>query len=358
MKKIIVICPYPPRHAPSQRFRFEQYLPLLQEKFDVKYFSFLSVPGWKRIYQEGRHLRKLLGVAGGLFLRWYQVFLIIPFADLIFIHREAAPLGPPVFEWFIAKILRKKIIYDFDDAIWIPNTSQQNRIAALFKCHWKVNYICRWSYKISCGNEFLADFARKHNQNVVVNPTTIDTEHLHNPGLYLKPVNAIPVIGWTGTHSTLIYLDSLIPVLKDLENKHEFEFRVISNQPPESIPLKNYRFIQWNQDTEIEDLIQFDIGVMPLTPDPWSAGKCGFKALQYMALEIPAVVDAVGVNPIIVENGQQGFICHNAHEWKKNLEMLLKDRDLRLKMGQSGRARVKAHYSISSNSENFLSLFE
>ncbi len=286
------------------------------------------------------------------------MLFIVPFYKIIFIHREAAPLGPPVFEWIFAKILRKKIIYDFDDAIWIPNTSEQNRMAAWLKCHWKVRWICRWSDKVSCGNEFLANYARRYNDNVVVNPTTIDTENLHNPAFYQKSSNSLPVIGWTGTHSTLKYLEEIVPILKELELNFQFEFLVISNQAPDLIPLKNYKFVPWSKSTEIEDLIQFDIGIMPLTSDPWSEGKCGFKALQYMALEIPALVSAVGVNNTIVEHGNDGFICNSEDDWHRYLTILLEDRNLRKKMGHSGRKKVIENYSVSSNSGNFLSLFE
>ena len=58
-------------------------------------------------------------VVRGFFKRIGDLFQLINF-DYIFIYREAAPVGPPVFEFIICKILNKKIIYDFDDAIWIP----------------------------------------------------------------------------------------------------------------------------------------------------------------------------------------------------------------------------------------------
>lgn len=277
--------------------------------------------------------------------------------DYIFIHREATPIGPPIFEWLLSKVFQKKIIYDFDDAIWLPNTSDQNKIASRLKWHSKVKYICKWSHKISCGNQYLCNFARQLNENVVLNPTTIDTEGLHNPTLFSLKNSSKLVIGWTGTHSTLPYLNALVPVFQQLENKYDFEFMVISNQAPE-LPLKSLKFKKWNKETEIEDLLHFDIGVMPLTDDPWTKGKCGFKALQYMALEIPALVSPVGVNPKIIDHGVNGFVCNNHQEWLESLEKLINDSELRKIIGKNGRLKVIENYSVASNQNNFVGLFE
>ena len=103
---------------------------------------------------------------------------------MIFIHREVAPVGPPVFEWIISKIFKKKIIYDFDDAIWLTDRKDESWILETLKWRSKIQSICRWSYKVSCGNEYLCDYARQFNERVFYNPTTIDTGNLHNPSLY------------------------------------------------------------------------------------------------------------------------------------------------------------------------------
>ena len=276
--------------------------------------------------------------------------------DYAFIHREATPIGPPFIEWIIAKVFRLRLIYDFDDAIWLPNTSDSNKLVAKLKSNHKIAKIIGWSYKVSCGNSYLAQFAKTYHPNeqgVVLNPTTIDLSR-HNP---TKVHHKGPLkIGWTGSHSTLQYLDILEPVLNELCQKVPFTFVVIADQNPE-LTGANYKYISWDKHREVEDLLQFDIGVMPLPDTMWSKGKCGLKALQYLALGIPAVVSPVGVNMDIVEHGINGFHCYNATQWMENLEVLLKDKSLREQMGSMGRKKVKSFYSLSSNSENFLALF-
>ena len=355
--RILFIVPYPPGRAPSQRFRFEQYLDILTAHgHKYRLAPFLSVATWNILYKPDHAVAKVLGIMGG-FVRRLGLLVTVPGYDFVFVHREAAPIGPPVFEWLIAKVLGKKIIYDFDDAIWLANTSEANKIAAGIKWHHKVADICRWAYKNSCGNAYLAAYSRQFNPNAVVNPTTIDTVHLHNQVRDQASPGRL-VIGWTGTHSTLKYLNQVVPVLAKLETEGlDFEFRVISNQPP-ALQLRSLVFLPWRKETEIADLLGFHVGLMPLEDDPWAQGKCAFKALQYMALGIPALVSPVGMNTEVVQHGQNGFVCATATEWEASLRQLLLDADLRQRMGSAARDTVEQRYSVRANTGNFLGLFQ
>jgi glycosyltransferase involved in cell wall biosynthesis len=352
--KILFIVPYPLGKAPSQRFRFEQYFPILKShgiRYEVR--PFLTEQIWEILYQPGRFFRKALAILGGILKRMSLLFKLKQY-DYLFIHREAAPIGPPIFEWVAAKILRKKIIYDFDDAIWIPNFSEANSVFSFLKGYPNVKHICRWSYKISCGNDYLCRFAANYNPSVWYNPTTIDTENLHNR--IRDHHNAKLVIGWTGSHSTIRYLDDIIPILANLEKSYDFEFLVISDVAPE-FPLRSLKYIRWNKGNEINDLLRINIGIMPLLDDKWAKGKCGFKALQYMSLGIPALVSPVGVNTRIVDHGVNGYICHNAEEWHTSIEKLLLNREDLIRLASNTRRKIEEAYSVKSNTENFLKLF-
>jgi glycosyltransferase involved in cell wall biosynthesis len=352
--KILFVVPYPIGRAASQRFRFEQYFKLLDQKgfkYDVR--PFLSDTIWKILYLPGQFPRKAAAILGGLLKRFFLLFRLSGY-DYVFIHREATPIGPPFFEFIAAKLLKKKIIYDFDDAIWIPNYSEANSFFSFLKGYANVKHICAYAWKISCGNDYLCEWASAYNKNVVYNPTTIDTLNHHNR---VKNGTDKPfVIGWTGSHSTVRYLNELIPVIAELEQEFEFEFQVISDLPPE-FELKSLRFIKWKKETEIEDLLRFHVGVMPLLDDKWARGKCGFKALQYMALGIPALVSPVGVNTKIVDPGINGYICQNEGDWKASLRELLTNKNLWQEMSRNTRIKIEDYYSVRSNSDNFLKLF-
>ncbi len=354
--KVLFICPYPLGQAPSQRFRFEQYFDFLESQgITYRTAPFLDAATWAILYRKGFVLQKVWGIVKG-FWRRLGLFFTLHRYDTVFVHREASPLGWPWVEWAICKIWRKKMIFDFDDAIWLPNTSQENRLAAWLKFHQKTALLCRWAHRISAGNAYLAEYARQYKQDVRINPTTIDTEALHQPAL-LPP--KIPqekiIIGWTGSHSTIQYLDFLVPILQKLEGKYCFEFRVISNRPP-AIKLASLHYVPWRKESEIADLAQIDIGLMPLSDDAWAKGKCGFKALQYMALEIPAVASPVGVNSDIIQQKVNGLLCQSPEEWYEALAYLLEQPEARQAMGKKARTHIEAHYSVQSNQNNFLLL--
>ena len=353
-KSIYFIIPAPLGISPGQRFRFEHYLKFLQQQgihFTVS--SFYSMNSWKILFTRGNLLRKIVAVFIGFFRRYFDLFRLISF-DYIFIYREAAPIGPPVFEFLISRVFGKKIIYDFDDAIWIPFLSKTNWLAFYLKFFSKIGTICKWSYKISVGNSFLGDFAQRFNPNVVLIPTVVNTRDVHN-GMQKHDTDK-PVVGWTGSFSTLKFLDVIFPVLQRMQEKYDFEFIVIADNDP-GLPLKRYRFIKWNKQTETEDLLKMHIGLMPLYDDDLTKGKCGFKAIQYMSLGIPPVVSAVGVNTEIVDDGVDGFVCHNDNEWELKMEYLLKDNEKRKVMGKHAREKIINKYSVEATKDTFLGLF-
>jgi glycosyltransferase involved in cell wall biosynthesis len=354
--KILFLVPYPVGESPSQRFRFEQYFDALKARgYSFEIDSFFQGKNWKVIYGN-RRLPAFRLVAWGFWRRLMSVWRVSRF-DFVFIHREATPIGPPIFEWLIAKGFRKKIIYDFDDAIWLTDKTEEPSVTGFLRWRQKVKSICRWSYKVSCGNVYLCNYARRFQQQVIYNPSTIDTARIKSK-LFTNHNKGKIVIGWTGSHSTLKYLKTLEPVFQELEKDNPMiELTIICDEQP-LLKLKSMTFINWSRETELEDLSKIDIGVMPLPNDEWAKGKCGFKALQYMSLGKPAVVSPVGVNTRIVDNGINGFHCSEAGDWLDRLRYLVKEAGVRAEMGKKGREKVFTDYSVASNTENFLSLFE
>lgn len=324
----------------------------IKYKFHIK--PFLSKEAYSNLYLPGKVFQKVFWVLIGYLKRTFHVIQSIS-SDYVLIHREAAPLGPPVFEWILAKIFRKKIIFDFDDAIWLSNTSDQNKLSAGLKWHKKFNSICKWSYKISAGNEFLADKARPFNNNVFVLPTVVDTSNRYLPN-NSNSNHELITIGWTGSHSTSAYLDPIVPLLKKLCEEIPFRFLFISNQEPE-FTFPGLEFRKWNRETEIEDLNEMDIGIMPLPINDWSRGKCGFKLIQYQSLGIPALSTNIPPNDKIVMHKKSGFLCDTETDWLINLKQLISNKDLRKEFGQKGRENIELNYSKNVYSVQFFNLF-
>ena len=353
LNKLHIIAPYPKGEAPSQRFRFEQYLDFLEKNdFEIHYHAFHTPKSWKRLYKKGLFIQKFLDLNYNFLRRWVLLFRLIG-AKHIFMHREMAHLGPPIFEWILVKVMRRKYVYDFDDAIWIPNYSAANARFQKLKCYWKVPYLIKWASKVSAGNDFLADYTRQFNSKVEIIPTTIDIQNQHTQLVNqdMKPL----VIGWTGTHSTMHYLDFVVPVLRKLEHEFDFRFKVISNKKP-GYDLKSLVYMDWKEETEIEDLSEIQIGIMPLVLDAWSEGKCGFKALQYMALGMAGIVSPVGVNTKIIQHETNGLIAETTEEWENSFRRLLENEQLRKELGRNAVNSIKQQWSSEVWKEKYLEL--
>ncbi|MBS1576950.1 MAG: glycosyltransferase [Bacteroidetes bacterium] len=350
---VLFFVPSPLGISPGQRFRFEQYLPEFEER-GMRYCvrPFLSLRGRKCLYSEGNIFGKVSAILGGYWRRVKDMFIIHRY-EYVYIHRWATTAGPPVFEWIIAKIFRKKIIYDFDDAIWL-NESRYNKKFLSFKFLSKVGKICKWAHTVTVGNTYLHDFALKYNKNVIIIPTVVNTQTVHAESQDHDVI--YPNVGWTGSFSTLQYLDIILPALQALQERIDFTFYVIADQDPR-LALKKYVFIKWDSESEAKDLLKFHIGLMPLTDNEYSKGKCGFKAIQYMAMGMPAVVSPVGVNATIVEHGQNGFLCSSQQEWENYIELLLKDPSLRKKLGNAARKKIERNYSVIATKDFFFGLF-
>jgi glycosyltransferase involved in cell wall biosynthesis len=262
-------------------------------------------------------------------------------------------MGPPVLLWLNTWLWKKPVIYDFDDAIWLRDETGESRLVSAIKWKRKVGTICSWAAVTNAGNSFLADYSRSHSGNPSVIPTVVDTTNHHKRR---RPLGKSLIIGWTGSHSTLPFLEPVIPVLRGLCDKYAFEFRIIANRDP-GYPDEFIKFVPWNKDNEIADLEEFHIGLMPLPDTEWSKGKCGFKAIQYLSLEIPAVVSPVGVNTEVVHHGIHGFCARTTEEWYDFLERLITSPDLRKEMGSRGRAHIVENYSVKATEQPFLELF-
>ncbi len=354
-KRILFIAQYPENISPGQRFRFELYKDvLLQNGFQISSQSFLNEKNYAVNYKPGLLFLKAWVVIKG-FIKRISLLLKVKKFDYIFIYREAAPVGPPVLEWLFSKVLRKKVIYDFDDAIWMPYmVTEGSFLTRFFKNKAKVKKICRWAATVSCGNKYLCDYAGKYNRNIVYNPTCVDTQNRYNI-LARHDVKRV-TLGWTGSFSTLNYLESLEPVLKKLQEKYEFDIKVICNREPR-FHLKNVNYIEWTHQNELTELASCQVGLMPLADEAWSEGKCGFKLIQYLALEIPAVSSPFGVNKKIIDHGENGFLCSTEEEWYAAIEKLILDAALRVKLGKAGRKKIQSQYSLESNKDNFLGMF-
>jgi len=339
--------------SPGQRYRLEQWDPLLRERgVEITYEPFECEQLHSILYESGFLGRKLQLVAKRLSHRLSTVRKARDF-DVVYVFREAALLGPPILERLVHQS-GVPIVFDFDDAIFVSYRSPANGYLSYLKFAGKTKTICSIAAHVMAGNPYLAEYARQVNDNVTVIPTTIDT-HKYKP--LPKVDSAVPVIGWTGSYSTVQHLDTLRGALQKLAKHQPFQLRVIGT-PSYKIPGVEVEALNWKADTELQDLSKINIGVMPLPNDAWSRGKCGLKALQFMALGIPTICSPVGVNSDIIHDNENGMLAGSEDEWVEKMSLLLRSREMRERLGQAGRVTVEARYSAKTQAPRVYDIFE
>ncbi|HVF46158.1 MAG TPA: glycosyltransferase family 4 protein, partial [Pyrinomonadaceae bacterium] len=304
------------------------------------------------LHQGGQVLKKVSAVTRNM-KRRRDEFADLSGYDLVYIFREAALLGPP---WFERKIARFGVpfVFDFDDAVFVSYKSPSNGYLSYLKFPGKTAEICALAAHVMVGNEYLADYSRQHNDRVSVIPTTIDTDKYSLVERDRDPETL--TVGWSGSFSTIQHLDTIREALQELAKMENFRLRVIGT-PSYHLPGVDVDAIQWRSETEVEDLEKIDIGLMPLPDENWTRGKCGLKALQYMALGIPAICSPVGVNSTIIKDGENGFLADGKAEWIEKIRSLLHSTEMRRKLGLAGRETVERAYSARAVAPKVLELF-
>lgn len=353
--RILYIVPHRKNRSPGQRFRCEHFLPHLQEAgYTITYAPLLSEWDDKHFYKKSSHLQKLFILGKSFCKRMLHCWQARHY-DIIFIYREAFMVGTTLFERCLS-VWKKPIVYDFDDSIWLNDISEGNKHLRWLKNTKKTNTIISLSSVVIVGNSFLQAHALHYNSHVEIIPTTIDTAY-HRRTAH---ANSTPIrVGWTGTETTHKHLLTILPVLHKVKLTfgNAVQFVYISNKKCDALDAIA-EFIPWNLESEISDLESFNIGIMPLPNDEWSKGKCGFKGLQYMALEIAPILSPVGVNVDIIKHGENGFLAESFEEWESYLSLLITDASLRKSIGTQARKRIEESYSIHAHKARYIHIFD
>ena len=350
--KVACVVPYPPGAAPSQRFRLEQWQkPLAAAGITLEFFPFLDPESSARLYEKGRLWSKTRSVLAGSLRRLRWALGEARGFDVVVIHREAIPLALTLVETILAR--RVPTVFDFDDAIWLPNVSPANRRFERLKGFAKVNRALAMCSVVSAGCRHLLDHARRHNPRVYLVPTSIDLDLYSPPRLHAARETL--TVGWTGSLTTSPYVELIAEPLRRAAGRVRMELVVFGGEV--AIPGVKVRCERWSATGEVPLIRTFDVGLKPLPRTDWVRGKCPMKELQYMALGIPPVATRFGSSTESIEHGRTGFLCEAEDDWVEALASL-EDPLRRAAMGRAARTVVEQTYSATSAAAAFARVLE
>ena len=338
--------------GPSSRYRFYQFFPSL-EKENIEFsVSPLFNEKYVRNLYYGKKMGKLYNPIVA-HLKRTATLLFNQSCDLVWMEKEALPWIPP----YVESIFYKKsipYIIDYDDAVFHRYDEHPNPIVRYILSK-KIKTVMARSSVVVAGNKYIAYYAEKAGaQKVQIIPTVVD---LSKYRIKKRFDSSNFTIGWLGSPTTSRHINIAEEALKKYCRNENVEFRAMGALQKDLDKIQG-KLIPWNAETETNELIRFDVGIMPLPDTPWERGKCGFKLIQYMAAGLPIIASPVGVNQEIVEHGVNGFLARDTNDWMKYFKILRNDPDLGRQMGFRGRKKVEEKYSLEVVAPQLISILK
>jgi len=265
-------------------------------------------------------------------------------ADVVLLQRRLLPL------WllYLLRCAAPRLVFDFDDAVFLRDSFSRKGPHSASRLH-RFMATIETVDAVVAGNPYLAAEAARWvggPGRVHVVPTCV------NPGRYLPSRHGAGGTGvelvWVGSSSTLRGLEAVRPLFEEIGR----------GVPGARLKLVCDRFARfehlpvvecpWTEAGEAAEIAAADVGVSWVPDDQWSRGKCGLKVLQYMAAGLPVVANPVGVQAELVRPGESGFLARTPAEWVAALRLLAGDPALRRRLGEAGRRRVEAEFSLQA----------
>lgn len=334
----------------SSRIRMFQYIPYLNSHgIEVTVAPLLRNDYLIDLYAGRR--RNLISIAAAYLYRLGKLLDSHRY-DVLWIEKELFPWIPSFMER-LPKLYNVPYILDLDDAIFHSYDEHPNKIIRLL-LGGKLRKVIAGATWIVAGNLYLKQYANKITTRVSVLPSVIDRDR-YSVAKNRSSTNCLFTIGWIGSPATAGCIQKIMPVLKSFCSKHDARLLLVGAGKVDlpGVPVVNR---SWSEETEVDDITEFDVGIMPLYDTPWYRGKSGFKLIQYMASGKPVVASPIGVNSEIVKNNKNGFLAETEADWLKALSILYFQPEKRLSMGRVGRKMVEENYCFQVTAPRLLKI--
>lgn len=359
MKKKIIYFTKHTSAGPSSRYRSFQYKNYFEnEGYTIKYYPLFPASYLKSLYEKGK--KPMLTFFYSYIKRFFQV-LFLKRCDILFIEYELFPFTPFFIEELLLKN-KKNIILDYDDAVFHNYDKSPSRIIRKL-CANKIYRLVKLASHVITGSPYLTEVLGKHAKKITEISTSIsftryqqgikNQQQKNNPGAAFR-------IGWIGSKTTSVNLLPLKQCFLELQEKYNTELALIGFDKFLVTELQglHYQLIPWQEDTEIQQLLTFDAGIMPLTDDAFNNGKCGFKLIQYMACGLPTISTPLDAN-IKINRNKKNLHAVTIQDWKTAITAIINNRQYyKEEVGKENIEIVKQYYCAEASYIKYLEIFK
>lgn len=292
---------YPTQGATSRYRSFSFASRLSEINYNIEIQSFMPVGYLTRLFSN-RPKQKFQIILSYL----ERSIATLRSSQNLIIERELFPYLPYGIEkWFLKG---KSYILDYDDNVWEDYHGKK-------MLEGKYDNLVKNAAGIIVGNNYLENYVKKLNPHVIKIPTVINLD-LYQSTQMIKKFDCFSLV-WIGSPITYPYIEAFASTFQELAKTLAFDLIIIASKTLENRTISgvSMKFYDWSSETEVILLKQSHVGIMPLSNDPFSQGKSGFKLIQYQAAGLPSVASPVGENCTIIKEGINGFLPQTQDEW-------------------------------------------
>jgi glycosyltransferase involved in cell wall biosynthesis len=205
---------------------------------------------------------------------------------------------------------------------------------------------------VTVASPALAEVYGQYNPNVHVIPNGLPAQYL---GRHRDYSPEIVNVGWVGTSSSRGGLEMIKHPLRKVSERDDVKVVLVGPQPNDDYlrGLKDRRigctgFIR-SVKLYLDAVTNFDMWVAPYEESAFNRAKFPTKVLEAGFLGIPLIASAIRPYAEEIEHGKTGFLVKSDHEWRRYMNLLLGDPDLRREIGLNARARISKWIMQSLN---------
>jgi len=356
-KRIIFLTQYDESGA-SSRIVIYQFLPFFREAgFEVAVRPLIKGDANRVLsdFAGAKNPFRLMRVLASIAWRYRRRFRDVIEAwsyDVAVVQKDVLPFGLRL----LLKWKQKKIVYVFDDPIWVANPSSDDvkwlRHLVFFYRKRLLIRMLQCSKSVMVDSPYLRDFARTYVNDVVIVTAPVDTSKYRSS----RPSDSVkPAFVWVGSPSTTYLLQKTLPLLEKLAKDADFCLYNIGSSPLTS-PCFQIHNIEWSLENEQTYFSKSDIGLLPSDSRPFNLMRFSLKAVLYFCASLPTLAADLGLNRVMVQDGVTGLLysSENPDDFVEKAGMLLRDKNLRIRMGRNARKVAETQYDINAQAPRYI----
>jgi len=286
----------------------------------------------------------------------------------------------------LARMLKrdgKKIVMDNDDTFKLEGyhplgnfTADGKKVDNLKRRSDNINEFIEMCDLVTTTTKTLKEEYSKLNENVVILPNCIDPEDWEEPLRNETDKVRIGIVGSAALEYDYLHIKHIIKDMSEREDvelvmfglgdmKHRKDNPLVTKVFKDeytfwdSIEFEHFPWVKVQDYPETLNEMKLDMMLIPRQDNYFNRCKSNVKFLEAAMCEIPVIAQSFDDAPYEeITNGENGFLIKDNKNWSEVIEGLIKDKELRRKVGKNAKAYALKHYDINNKAHLWVDAYQ